>query len=243
MYYGTVEANAAGVNQLTAVRSTEAAGTTGKFVAFDIFLKVDEESPIYMTTSSNVVFKKTDPDSETEVDTGLKNAARVAFCVEGNAANGTAVGTITALKGATSHNNTNNSTGTVYFWEPNNDAHTSTGVANASNPYGLTTTAGTGNAALGYWGVKDEISTPVNLTDTIGATADEDLFEQVRIDYPTTVGQSTYTQVFTLQPGITKVRVYMWVEGQDVDCENTASGSNISFNVQFSLDSEAPVAP
>ena len=26
----------------------------------------------------------------------------------------------------------------------------------------------------------------------------------------------------------------MWIEGQDVDCENNASGSDISFNVQFS---------
>ena len=27
----------------------------------------------------------------------------------------------------------------------------------------------------------------------------------------------------------------MWIEGQDVDCENNASGSDISFNVQFSI--------
>ena len=27
----------------------------------------------------------------------------------------------------------------------------------------------------------------------------------------------------------------MWVEGQDVDCENTASGSNIAFDVKFSI--------
>lgn len=37
-----------------------------------------------------------------------------------------------------------------------------------------------------------------------------------------------------LKAGITKVRIYMWVEGQDVDCENNASGGDISFNLQFS---------
>ena len=37
-----------------------------------------------------------------------------------------------------------------------------------------------------------------------------------------------------LAAGVTKVRVYMWIEGQDVDCENMASGTNVNFNVQFS---------
>ena len=37
----------------------------------------------------------------------------------------------------------------------------------------------------------------------------------------------------TLKAGVSKIRIYMWVEGQDVDCENSASGSDISFNVEF----------
>ena len=31
----------------------------------------------------------------------------------------------------------------------------------------------------------------------------------------------------------------MWVEGQDVDCENNASGTDISYNVQLSTQSSA----
>ena len=27
----------------------------------------------------------------------------------------------------------------------------------------------------------------------------------------------------------------MWIEGQDVDCENDASGSDLSYNLQFSI--------
>ena len=41
--------------------------------------------------------------------------------------------------------------------------------------------------------------------------------------------------IFTLSAGITKARVYMWIEGQDVDCENTASGTDISFNLQLQV--------
>ena len=39
--------------------------------------------------------------------------------------------------------------------------------------------------------------------------------------------------LFTINAGITKVRIYAWVEGQDVDCENDASGTNVTFNIKF----------
>ena len=39
-----------------------------------------------------------------------------------------------------------------------------------------------------------------------------------------------------LASGITKYRIYMWVEGQDIDCENFASGTYLQYNLSFSLD-------
>ena len=41
--------------------------------------------------------------------------------------------------------------------------------------------------------------------------------------------------VFSLKADITKVRMYMWIEGQDVDCEDDASGSNIAFDLQLTV--------
>ena len=41
---------------------------------------------------------------------------------------------------------------------------------------------------------------------------------------------------------ITKVRIYFWVEGQDVDCENNASGGDISLKLQFSLNDKDAAA-
>ena len=41
MYHGTVAANDAGVYALTSKLETDAAGTTGNYIAFDIFFKVD----------------------------------------------------------------------------------------------------------------------------------------------------------------------------------------------------------
>lgn len=42
-------------------------------------------------------------------------------------------------------------------------------------------------------------------------------------------------KVFSLKAGITKVRMYMWIEGLDVDCEDDASGSNIAFDLQLTV--------
>ena len=43
------------------------------------------------------------------------------------------------------------------------------------------------------------------------------------------------TNLMQLSRGVTKIRIYMWVEGQDVDCENNASGGNIEFNLGFTI--------
>ena len=43
------------------------------------------------------------------------------------------------------------------------------------------------------------------------------------------------TELMTLSRGVTKIRIYMWVEGQDVDCENNASGGAIQFNLGLTI--------
>ncbi len=41
---------------------------------------------------------------------------------------------------------------------------------------------------------------------------------------------------FNLPIGITRVRVYMWMEGNDIDCLQSVGGSQLDFNLVFSLD-------
>ena len=43
-------------------------------------------------------------------------------------------------------------------------------------------------------------------------------------------------KVFELKAGITKVRVYIWVEGQDVDCLNSVAGAALTANLKFTID-------
>lgn len=212
MFLGNVTTNTTtGAFELTSTKETEVAGTTGNFIAFDIFLKVDTQTDIYLTSASGVKPK--------DNSVGLENAARIAFVNEGHLGNGSAVESYQALNAGTDS----------YIWEPNNNAHTDAAISHAYSTYGQTINANTVLAS--YLGIKSQFSKiAVNDTsDTNFGTVTPDLTTGTSTPVPT-------DEFVTLQPGVTKFRVYMWVEGQDVDCENGASGSNITFDVQFSID-------
>ena len=244
-YKGVVEGDQdnGGAMSLTATKTPdEAAGTTGDFIAFDIFLKVDDAAgaDIYLTNGSGVTV------TSGEADKGLQYAARYGFITLGNTASTSNAATAQALSGGTS----------TIIIEPNYDAHTSTGVANASTYYAQTTTVGaSGVAAVPYKGVKAAIASPIILVDTNpGGSPSATYFGDISTLYRTNVAYSnagsTYEaykgstkeshllNVFHLNTGITKLRVYMWVEGQDVDCENAASGAFLTYKLGFTLDDD-----
>ena len=217
MFVGTVESNDAGNYILTATQSIETKSTTtGDFVVFDLFFQTNAAATIYLTSSSSVKASKT--------ATGIQNAARVGFVVQGHAAAGTDAATIRALK----------SDGTVpaVIWEPNNDVHTAAAVKHAFDVYEISTQQ-TGAPKLAYKGVKKDISKTANIPLN---SAETEYFADVTPNISTTVAGITdkYKRVFDLEAGVTKVRIYMWVEGQDVDCEDNASGGAVAYNLQFS---------
>ena len=244
-FKGVVEgdANNGGAMSLTASATpSEAAGNTSDFIAFDIFLKVDDASgaDIFLTNGSGVTV------TSGEADKGLQFAARYGFVIEGNVGSNSDAATAQALSAGTP----------VYIVEPNFDAHRASGVSNASTYYSQSTTAGeNGVAAVPYKGVKAAIANPIILVNTNpGGSPSATYFGDVTNLYKTNVaysaGASTRVaykgstqeahllNIFHLSTGITKIRVYMWVEGQDVDCENTASGAFLTYKLGFTLDDE-----
>ena len=227
MYKGSIEADNTTAHgyRLVAEQSIEKAGTAGDFIAFDLFLLTTQATTVYLTTSSDVV--------ATAANTGLKNAARVAFLYEGSAATGASADAI-ALKGAASHS----AGGTTnMFWEPNSNVHTAAGVAQAKN-YGETD-YDTTTIVPNYYGIKADIAAGLALDYQSKVTT---YFGQVTPDIQTPDGNTAngeYKTLFNLAAGINKVRIYGWVEGQDYDCENNASGSNITFNIQISKNAGA----
>lgn len=215
MFYGTVTSDeTSGKWELTATKETDTKGTDGKYIVFDIFLRVDKESPLSLTTGSGVTDSKTSGK-------GLENATRVAFINEGTKPVGTALGEIQAQNSGAD--------GTTKIWEPNSNSHTTAAIANARDNYGVTISA---TDKVQHYGIKAAIADGIELKNTHTA-ADSTYFTKVStIQTETTMAE---TELINLTAGITKLRVYMWVEGQDFDCDNSASGSDLSFDLQFSI--------
>lgn len=221
MYSGEIQP--AGDNYiLTAEKSTETNGGTGDFVVFDLFFRTTQPTPIYLTNASSIIYSA-GPN-------GLQNAARVAFVMSGNTPTGSDLTTIQGMKAGASSE--------VVIWEPNSDVHTPAGVQNALDAYQTVTTVGPNAPALDYVGVKAPIlaenNIPVNSKDGTYFSAVTPKIKTLAAG----IGD-TFEKAFDLQTGITKVRVYMWIDGQDVDCENDASGGSIAYNLQFSMNSAA----
>ena len=222
MYLGTVSANDNGDYTLVASRSIEEEGngenSNGDFTVFDLFIRVTKENDLYLTDSSQLVY-----NGDT---TGTENAMRVAFVVEGNVPAGSSLDTIQSLKTTDSNN--------VYLWEPNYDTHTSSGIKNANDVYGITTSS-VDNKNLNYDGIIQDIEEEI-LINRASANNYPSYFKSVDPDIKTMKGYSGYQNLFRLPAGITKIRVYMWLEGQDVDCENNASIGNLGLTLQFSTN-------
>lgn len=241
MFLGTVNANStSGKYELTAAKETEVNSTTdtqtGNFLAFDIFLKVESATNIELTANSGI--KATGAKS-----TGIENAARVAFLVQGNKPAGSDLTEIQQMKDST-----------LYIWEPNYDAHTPAAISHAIGNYNKTLgdfglsstpqTSITGVDQIATDGVITDINTGILLPNTTAA-ANGTYFKTVTPTYKTTSSfganpDTDKVEIFTLQPGITKIRVYCWIEGQDYDCENDASGGNIALNLQITRSANQP---
>ena len=263
MYYGSTTADiddpssaTYGQYLLTSVKQTDKSSygitDTGKYergyyIAFDIFLRLDSaDSDLYMSGSVRDTIDDTLTISDAN-ELGLSNAARVAILkcpdsavVEKSAARSTMLAIPT--------------TGTAYLWEPNYDTHVATGVANYTSLfrtptsgaqtawpsiYGVTVSTGADNAAVPYDGLKSEF-TEIALGNAIveeNPTYVTRLSSGSGIDFQSKKSETVPSfDLGGIKQGVQKYRVYMWVEGQDIDCENEVSGTNMVYNMKFSLN-------
>lgn len=224
-YLGEVKSNDEGEYILTSKRSIETEGngddSLGNFIAFDIFLRSTEGKALYLTSESDITYGGNE-------SVGIENAMRGAFILEGNTPSGDSIARIQSLSTSDSNN--------VYIWEPNYDVHTSNGVSNARDTYGITTTLSNAQR-LEYDGIIAEFGNINNITlKNANGKNYPTLFSNVTPKIVTTSNNGSYQFMFNLNPGISKVRVYLWLEGQDVDCENNASIGGLSIKLQFSTN-------
>ncbi len=225
IFHGQADSNGTTEYYLTTYRKVEERTTElsneGDFIAFDVFFKTTIPKPLYLSSESYVKPKEGD-------SLGIENSARVAFIYEGNVSQESGVTAAQVLKSSNDSN--------VTIWEPNYDVHTEHGVRNAKSIYGIDTTR-TNASVLDYDGVIGTVTSAaqVNIKDA-NASNYPDLFKKVKVDIHTKSAYDTNNFLINLEPGITKLRVYMWLEGQDVDSENKASQGDITYKIQFTLN-------
>ncbi len=222
IFYGQVDSD----YYLTTYRKIEERTTefanSGDFIVFDVFFKTSTPKTVYLSGASYVK-PKDDVQS-----IGIENSARIAFIKEGNLPTGTAIDRIQKLK-TTSEDN-------VYIWEPNYDVHTEFGVKNALNVYGIRTTR-TNAGIIGYDGVVGTVRSSSKIKmNRANASNYPSLFKRVDVDIHSRSNNIQNYELFQVNSGITKVRIYMWLEGQDVDSENKASYGDITYYLEFTLN-------
>lgn len=227
MYKGSIVNDVTnGTMYLDSVSETD--GANADYIAFDLFLKLDfkatdDPKQVYFTGGTGV--------TAGNPNTHIEYASRMGFVVQGSAASSSSLSTLRDLKGHS----------TVAILEPNYDVHTDNGLANGRDNYGVTGRTSSGNAnPAPYYGVLSEFEYDGvdSATGTILNSHDDTKFAPVTVDYKTTAANSEPFEFMELPVGVTKIRVYMWIEGQDIDCENTASGGQVQFNLGFKLNEE-----
>lgn len=223
MYYGI--AQQIGTNIYYSINSKidvekESFDDSGKFIAFDAFLRLQSDATVYLTNYSGTVVT-----DEIEGN-GIENAIRVGFILQGH----------TALESSptTAQNMLNGTTDDLILWEPNYDTHTENGVEHAMSIYGINTTTSGGDRII-YDGIISEFGYEKDVN--VGKakhTYFPEYFKEADIDIATKNGFDKYeTFIENGERGIYKIRIYIWIEGQDVDCEDHASVGNVLFNLGF----------
>lgn len=221
-------------------------GNEGKYIAFDVFLKSGNKAEeLYMSGNVTEIEEKVDgegnkyfePVTVLANESGIANAARIGIIKGGNTTDtsGSAARALSTVGGKT------------VIWEPNSDTHTANGVANGVALGWIapgSISAGTGATAVEYDGLYAETTSAIELSQVTEA-ANGNVAKKVTPNWKTKRGEKVSLQFPSsmkdgngnvLNNGVTKLRIYMWVEGQDIDAENFASGSFVEYNLSFSLE-------
>lgn len=192
---------------LTATAETDTVGTTGNYIAFDLFFNMTTNKDLYLDLGSAVKFAGA-------ATKGTEYSARVSFLNLG-VADKPADARLLQGDALTQAN---------YIWEPNAFAHTQYALDN-----GFATSL-VETSKRDYKGVNAAIGTAID------PSKDDAALSTVATKYIAQDANnviSAQENILSLKKGINKVRIYIWVEGQDIDCNNDVSVDGISTIIKF----------
>ena len=187
------------------------ASDTSNYLVFDLyFLNQGAEDLTLSLTSNSTVTDDPLADENTSLST------RVAFVIEGS---NNEASVVTQMSNGTS----------AYIWEPNSLVRSDTAVASGA----------TNMAKYNYNGVNSDNGS----TEILPAGVDSYGFLAANASYtaPVTTTKDIAigdSPVIGTLPGaaggqITKIKVYVWIEGQDLDCNNSTSAGRVLINLGF----------
>lgn len=184
---------------------------TSYFIAFDVFLMAKEPLSIGLSNKSYVSY------IEKTKDLGFQNAARVGFVLQGTVASDKYLDA-QALRGGFNS----------YIWEPNADVHNKNAVNYAKENFDMDIKKDD-EEPISYKGISTAFSDKINIKDMNESLNFTDVSHVI-----TTSKQMESNQVlFDISSGITKIRIYLWAEGQDIDMLNKTEVNNLQYNLEF----------
>ena len=201
--------------------------TLSSFIAFDIFLKNDTGSPwndnLYFDEGTGIFFSD-DMDAETiESMSGIIHSTRIGVVMINSVPLNSDVRTI--------QNVGCNNRCASYIFEPHSRSHSPIAIERARS-HGITLVDGVYSPTFAV------IASGTNLEHTNGHEGTGIPFNTTHFARQLTMQEATMmTPIYSLPNAITKARVYVWVEGQDLDSlETNSRGAAIEIVINFAKD-------
>ena len=199
------------------------------YLAFDIFLKNVSGSPnpdnLYLVGGSGVFFSEgTDEEELDEQSFGIMNSTRLGFLKVGSVPLNSSV---EAIQSVTCSNNCISK-----IYEPNHLNHSELSIERAFEYYGITLVDGEYTPTFAVIDEGEDLDLENGHEET-GIPLDEEHFALQE----TITDDNFYEPLFQIPNAITKVRVYVWIEGQDLDSLETRS-RGLSIDVVINLEKD-----
>ena len=180
--------------------------TKGGYVAFDVFVQVGKETNVYWNETT--VSCEDNPDVLSAMRVAVVNCGPVAAKADADAILGV------LPVNAAQHR--------VTMYQPNANLHTDSSgyaddAAGVPDYYFKAPCSGVNPGGNGK---------NITVSDTYTAAPNGIQLTDKNMD------TEAY---FTAVKGINRVRVYLWMEGNDVDCENSVAGATLGFNLVFTI--------
>ncbi len=193
------------------------------YIAFDLFMQNTTGSPIpdnlYLTAADILVEDVIDEEMQ-----GLINSFRVGVVMINSVPHEASVDQI--------QNMICEFNCTQVIFEPNETQHTDLSIERAKK-YGINLQDG--ETFPTYAMVNEGTDIIVNNSVSGSALIDPDYFELQE----TIFSNDLYTPIYQIPDGISKFRVYVWIEGQDIDSLETFSkGAEVSLGIEFEKDTK-----